>query len=522
MQDAASIRERLLRAALRRRASLWLAVLLPWLLLLSPVGLAVALAWIGWDYDRLRARVRSRWPGWLDQSLAWLEDSSALLQQATGAIARMQRERILRRLQADLRDDVIDSIVRERVRFDWRVLAASAAPALALFAWWQLSGEPVTARAVLARLAPQTSDVVVRVTPPRYTGAAPFESAPRDLTAPQYSVVAWCRRPGQETSGAIELSDGRRLAVGPACVQVRLGGALAWRWRGRRYQLAVRPDRPPEASVSAPRDLDGAQPVLISVRVRDDFRVRRASLHLTLARPAGGELQFIEREVALPESRDPRLLTWSKHWSLAELGMQPGDELYIHARASDNAEVAQSASSPTLALRLPQAEDDSSLALQRRVVAGIEQLRAELAAGSVTEEARLSRIDSLAGAQEALRERYAVYLDEEGDSAPIDAGVRPAVRRAAAHMIAAAEELRAGALDSAQGSSQRAWTAVAALAQAERMHLYPRHKAVLDGGLDAAGAASHQRAQGSASAGQPALRVPARIDTPFARAWGAP
>lgn len=522
MQAAASIHARLLRLALRRRAPLWLAVVLPWLLLLSPVGLGVATAWIGWDYDRLRVRVRRHWPGWLDRSLPWLEDSSALLLRADGAIARMQRERILRRIEADLGDDIVDSIVRERVRFDWRVLAASATPALALFIWWQLSGAPVTARDVLARLAPQTSDVVVRVTPPRYTGAARFESAPRDLTAPQYSVIAWCRRPGQDTRGVIELSDGRRLTVGPACVQVRATSALAWRWRGRRYQLAVRPDRAPEAAVSAPAALAGnAQAVLITVHVRDDFRVRRASLHFTLARTVDGELQFSEREVALPESRDPRLRTWSKQWTLAELGMQPGDELYLHARASDNAEVAQTASSPTVALRLPQAQEDGSLALQRRVVAGIGQLRADLAAGALTEETRLTRIDSLAGTQELLRERYAVYLDEEGELAPIDAAARPAVRRAVAHMIDAADELRGGALDRALASSQRAAALVASLAQAERMHLYPRGAAVLDG-ASYPGAAPRRRIQGGPLPGQPALRIPARIGTPFARAWGTP
>ena len=49
MHSAADIVDRLQYAATRRRAPLWLAVLLPWCLLLSVPGVLLAGVWIWWD-----------------------------------------------------------------------------------------------------------------------------------------------------------------------------------------------------------------------------------------------------------------------------------------------------------------------------------------------------------------------------------------------------------------------------------------------------------------------------------------
>ena len=66
--------------------------------------------------------------------------------------------------------------------------------------------------------------------------------------------------------------------------------------------------------------------------------VKRATLHLTLARGSGENIRFSDREMPMPESNDPHARNWTKQWTLAELGMEPGDELYFFVRATDNAE----------------------------------------------------------------------------------------------------------------------------------------------------------------------------------------
>lgn len=372
MQAAADILDRLWRVALRRRAPLWLVVALPWAALLSPLGVAVCALWAGWDAYRLRARVRSGWIGWLNASLPALEDSGALLLHAEGAIARMQRARILARIDTDLRDDVVANIVRERVRFDWRIAALSLAPALALLVFNQFSSEPVSAGAVLARLAQPPVQLVLRVTPPRHTALARFESAPRDLEVPQSSLLEWCLRGAPAASEKLELGDGRVLHAGRQCARASASGPILWRWRGRRFKLTVRPDAPPQVAIVMPKDPVHVLPAdahsaAITVRVRDDYRLRRAVLHFTLARGEGDDLQFSEREMAVPGVYDARSRTWSHRWSVEQLGMQAGDELYFYVRATDNGVNPQTSASPVYTLRLPLPDDEDTSARARRL-----------------------------------------------------------------------------------------------------------------------------------------------------------
>ncbi len=348
MHAAADIVDRLQFAATRRRAPLWLAVLLPWCLLLSPVGVAAAGGWIWWDYRRQNLRIERQWSGWLDACVTALEDSSALLREADTPIARLQRARLLRRLDTALRDDVVAGIVHAQVRFDWRWLAASVVPALALLGWQQFGG------ARLPRLADETSALVMRVTPPRYTGIAAFETSPRALEVPQYSLVQWCLRTPQPVATRVELSDGRELTVGRQCALWRADESLFWRWRGTRYNLLVRPDQAPRIAITAPLvaqlPADATQTTM-RVSVRDDHQVRRAWLHLTLAH-GGGNPRYTERDIALSDPGD-----WSRRWSMEELGMQPGDTLYFHVRATDNAEYPQTSVSPVYTVQLGEATE---------------------------------------------------------------------------------------------------------------------------------------------------------------------
>ncbi len=125
MQDGADLIKRLLASAARRRAFLWLAVLLPWIVMLSIPGILLALAWIGWDIWRLRQRVQRDWMRWLDGSVAALEDSSALLLEARTPVAQLQRRRLLARMNDALGDEVVAGVAAARVkRFDARWVQA--------------------------------------------------------------------------------------------------------------------------------------------------------------------------------------------------------------------------------------------------------------------------------------------------------------------------------------------------------------------------------------------------------------
>jgi hypothetical protein len=435
MPAAADLSKRLWHAALLRRAPAWIAGALPWCALPSIPGL---LAWAGLvavDAVRLRRRAGRDWARWLDDAVPELEDSSALLASAATPVARLQRERMLARLQASLGPDRMRGIVRGRLPAGYGWTAGSAlVAALAWGAGTAFHAVPGAAAPLgAAAAAPTAPELLVRVAPPKYTGAAPIETGPRDLLVPEGSVVEWCLKNPQAGAAVVELSDGRTLQPGRDCASLGATESLFWRWRGTRYNLRVTPDQPPEITVSTPVEMVHELPMdatsaAMAVTVRDDYAISRATLHLTLARGSGENIRFSDRELPLPASSDPRVRAWSKQWLLSELGMEPGDELYFLVRATDNAQRAHSVQSATYTLRLPApataAEDETtalpalakpeSLRSQRQIIIDTEQLVADMKGARRLDAATVrERSESIASDQAALRRRYGQFLGEE-------------------------------------------------------------------------------------------------------------
>ena len=453
MRDAADLlRGQLRRAVLRRRAPLWLATLLPllacalWLPAARPYTLAAPLlwaAWLLWDLARWRRRVGMQWAAWLDAAVPALEDSSALLAGAADTpIARLQQERLRVRLAGALGPDDYRAIARARAPAASMstLLPLLLALAVAGAAWgWQQRHQAGAAgghAAAPAARAIVDGEIYLRVVPPAYTGVAAFETAARDIEVPQYSDVRWCVRNAVGAQPVVELSDGQALPVRADCAQWRAGESIFWRARGKagtRYNVRVRRDQAPQVSVVAPNELITVLPadasgVQLELSARDDYAIVRASLHMTLARGSGENIRFSDREVPLPESADRKVRNWQKRWTLAVLGMEPGDELYFFVRATDNApEHAHTTQSPTYTLRLPGPAAESldatalpsmvkpeNLRSQRQIIMDTEQLLADLQAKPNMPRATLrERSESIATDQAQLRRRYGMFLGEE-------------------------------------------------------------------------------------------------------------
>ena len=561
MQAGADIVGRLWRAAWRRRAPIWLGAVLPWCLLLSVPGVLATVVLALWDGARLYRRVAANWARWLDSALPAFEDSSALLASAASPIGQLQRQRVMNRFTS--RD--LSNVARTRVDGGYHWIAVSFLAAGAVWAWGARANVPV-AIPKAAQAVVEKSRLVVHVVPPTYTAVPAFESAPRDLVAPQHSEVRWCT--SEAGDAVIELSDGRHLQVKAGCARSIATETVFWRWRGERYTLRVTPDAPPLISVTKPADMvqllaADAGSAAIAVSVRDDYLVRRATLHLTLARGSGENIRFSDRELALPQSSDPRVRNWSKQWSLHELGMEPGDELYFFVRASDNAEPPHNAQSPTYTLRLagPQIKEDETSALpmlvspeslrsQRQVIIDTEQLVADMKVQPRLAAATLrSRSEAIGADQARLRRRYGQFLgeestlfgdddhDKEGDkqgdkdggkrdvlaqfghahdqaeSATLfDEATKKILRRALAAMWDAEKALRALTPASALPPELKALEAVKQLQQADRIYLHktafappPIREEIRMSG-DVVGTRSYRREQG-----QPGEAVPAQL-----------
>jgi hypothetical protein len=558
MQAGADIAKRVLRAALLRRAAMWAAGALPWLAVRSWPGLCAWAAWCAWDGARLHRRVCAQWPRWLDDAMPELEDSSALLIEANTPLARLQRERLLARLDEGLGAARLRAIARERVRLGAGWFALSAAAAASLWAWAALppaTSSPVRAPGGKLSASSARRELVMTVTPPKYTGVQAIETAPRDLQMPESSEVQWCVANAATMDAPVELSNGQSLQAGRRCATWIASESVFWRWHGVRYNLKVTPDQAPEVTVTSPSAMvhelrEGASTAAMAISVRDDYRVQRATLHMTLARGSGENIRFSDREMPLPESPDPRVRTWSKQWTLAELGMEPGDELYFFVRATDNALKPHNVQSPTYTLRLPapvEAADEESQALptlvkpeslrsQRQIIIDTEQLIADMRArpGMSADTVR-DRSEAIASDQAALRRRYGQFLGEEStlfggaahdDDHPggkqdvlhefghahdqaenatlFDDATKKVLRRALAAMWDAEKSLRAIAPKSALPPENKALDAVKELQQADRIYLHktafapPPIKEDKRMTGDMAGAASYKREQDAA------------------------
>jgi hypothetical protein len=441
------LRRRLWNAVLRRCAPQWLAAVVPLAVaaILLPAARSIALAamipwaiWIATDIYRWRRRVAAQWTSWLNAAIPALEDSSTLLAaDATTPIARLQQQRLQARIASVLTDDDYGSIARDRVRFGALPLVLSLIVAGAA---WGYHGKQTTAPAATAVAQANKriidGEVYLRVTPPPYTRVPAFETAARDIQIPQYSEVRWCVRNPPAGHPVVELGDGASLQVTQDCASKRIEESLFWRARGTsstRYNIRVTPDQAPQVAIIEPTELIHIQPkdvktVQLSVSARDDYAVVRASLHMTLARGSGENIRFSDREVPLPQSSDPKTRNWKKQWTLAELGMEAGDELYFFVRATDNApDNPHTTQSPTYTLRLPGPEAESldstalpsmvkpeNLRSQRQIIIDTEQLVADLQAHPNMPAATLrSRSEGIAADQATLRLRYGQFLGEE-------------------------------------------------------------------------------------------------------------
>ncbi|NVM75950.1 hypothetical protein FHW83_001737 [Duganella sp. SG902] len=582
------LRDSLWAAILRRRVPQWLAVLAPlavaaivlhpattvsnaWLFVLSAV--ALCLVWIAVDAARWRHRINQQWASWLNQAIPQLEDSSTLLaEEARTPIARLQQQRLQARLASILAADDYKTIARQRARFTILPLVLSLLAAGSAAAWHtRPTAAPSPATAKQANKPIVDGEVHLRVTPPAYTGVAAFETGARDIQVPQYSEVRWCVRNPAGAQPVIELGDGQTLDVTPECAKLRVEDSLFWRARGAggtRYNIRVTPDQAPEITIAAPTELihllaKDAKAVQISVGAKDDYAIVRASLHMTLARGSGENIRFSDKEVPLPQSTDPKSRNWKKQWTLAELGMEPGDELYFFLRATDNAPSPHTAQSPTYTLRLPgpDAESLESTALptmtkpenlrsQRQIIIDTEQLVADLKAHPDMPAATLrNRSEAIAADQTKLRLRYGQFLgeesslfgeeeheehhesggaqerpgseisvmkafghahDQEGNATIFDPQTKAVLRRALAAMWDAEKALRAISPKTALAPEYKALDAIKELQSAERVYLHrtafvpPALKEEKRMTGDIVGAMSYKREQGAPNDSVPA------------------
>ena len=412
------------------------------LLLLLPLAVAAVAAKLAWqEAERLLAN-------WLDDAIAPLQDSSFLLTATPqSAIAALQQQRVHATLQQQLTElpPVLPAVL-PRSAYGLSV----GVTALSLLLWWwhmPVAAPPVEANNVrvdtVSALPPA---VTVSVTPPGYTGLAPFESPGGDIKIPEGSSVQFCllATDEQQAQLSVQWLDGetRPLSV-PAAHSDRVCNDWTFTFStgfrvlsdgepvpGLQGRLLLQRDQAPQITVRQPerelQDVDSGEYVLpLQLDVADDYGLHRASLHWTLARGGGENVRFTDREQRLPVGADPRRWLHEQSVRLRQLGMEPGDELYFYVVAEDNHQpVRQQSRSRTYILRHPVEQEGSDAGArlpadlgkakfrsQRQIILDTEALisqRKQLSAQQFRE-----RSEKLAQDQMILRLRYGEFLGEE-------------------------------------------------------------------------------------------------------------
>ena len=557
MSDVAEVRRRV-TAKLWRAASLhslpaWIAILAPWIILhqLWPVltGVFAAVLYFWWT----KKRIDAYWIRWSNASFPELEDSMHLLASdadtlALSAVAQLQRARLLQKIEHAFSEAACRRLVRQYLSFPRLVIVISC---LLAVAWFFLPAQtkPLKSNPLISDIkAKQTlqlhSALSMHVIPPAYTKLPAFTSAPKEMQVPENSQVRWCMAMPSGTEStkdalSINLSNGQTLNFVQGgesnCAEWQASETVFWSWSAdaakTRIVLKVQLDQAPQIKITAPTEMvqvlaQDAKQVRIALRITDDYQITQASMHMTLARGSGENIRFSDKEMPVPQSKDSKLREWDKLWSLSELGMEPGDELYVFVRATDNADKHPHITrSPTYTLRLPspEAAAEESLALpmlvkveslrsQRQIIIDTEQLLADIKANpKLNPNLIRTRSEMIAGDQGALRRRYGKFLGEEsslfgdddgdhsdhdghgkkGENAPVDLAAqyghahdqeenatlfdeatKKILRRALTAMWDAEKSLRAISPASALAPENKALEAIKQLQQADRIYLH--------------------------------------------------
>jgi hypothetical protein len=447
---------RLLLAALKQRLLSWVMMLAPWFLMpfnMALIGATVVLLVIIVEAVWMCKKVVTQLVKWLNAEFPNLEDSGALLDElqisTMSTIAQLQQQRLLTRIHTILDEKTIRDLAKKycAIHLLWVLLSFLCAGLL-------YASSMFTKKTIVAPIIQKTTiqsidrslTLKMRVTPPMYTGVAAFDSPAKELQVPENSEVQWCVVSVNEldkkaeqaniTKNKIQLSNGQVLDFKQTCVKWTATESLFWTWSGdknnSRTTLKVLADQAPVISVLQPKEFvqilsSDAKWATMEVNISDDYKIVLASLHLTLARGSGENIRFSDREIPIPQSKDPKVRHWEKRWSLQELGMEHGDELYFFVRAIDNAEVKPHViTSPTYTLRLPaivEEEEDTSvlpilakpesLRSQRQIIIDTEQLVADMKGGKLPSAVIQERSQVIASDQGVLRRRYGRFLGEE-------------------------------------------------------------------------------------------------------------
>lgn len=308
----------------------------------------------------------------------------------------------------------------------------------------------------LEQSIPSIKNVSITTKAPAYTSIKSQNYGFESIQVPENSTIKWkIETEGNTETVKLIFSDGRNLDLtnSGASFEVELKAT-----ENQIYQIAASNsdttvfseylsltaiiDQAPGFIVTSPTVIRSFisqtnKSFLVEMEVGDDYGITDVKLEATLARGSGENVRFREKTLVFDEVKGigtPKVLARTVLNS-DSLEMQPGDELYFYATATDNRPTPQIARSDTyFIIYADTAEANvmefSGLAIdlvpeyfrsQRQLIIDTEKLLAEQS--SISKKEFGDRSEIIGYDQNLLRKRYGDYLgqDDEGFSSGVPA-----------------------------------------------------------------------------------------------------
>jgi hypothetical protein len=308
----------------------------------------------------------------------------------------------------------------------------------------QVSVTPVLPASLEAKI-PAINAFTITVQTPAYTHLGTQYSKELSLQAPEKSIVSWQCELGKSVEQFEVIWNGKDTAVISSkseiyTWQLPLNNSLFYQFRyGNGKEWFVSPvytihaikDQSPVITVQNPAPytlvLYGKKPEInVDVQINDDYGLVQAQLIATVSRGSGESVKFKESKLPFDEKvAGKKQAQLHKNIDFNKLQMEPGDELYFYAEATDEANPANRSRSE---MYFVQYEDTTSQKLttmagisldnmpayfrsQRQIIIDTEKLIAEKK--SLSNENFQKRSNELGIDQKVLRLRYGQFLGEE-------------------------------------------------------------------------------------------------------------
>lgn len=299
---------------------------------------------------------------------------------------------------------------------------------------------------------PVLKNIEVLISPPTYTGLKKSRASDENLTIPYFSNIQWTLQYSYAPDsvqfvlgGDQEIDFNQKTATSFQVTQrISKNNFYFIKWKGASgdwqttdyFQIQVVQDKTPEIKVIgldpyASFPFDPEKSILLQAEISDDYGISDARIIATVSKGEGESVKFRDDTLRFNQS----FATRKKQYSLSRavpiktLGMEAGDELYLHFEAIDNRQPkAQITKTFKYIIAL---EDSTEVAMQmfgglavdrmpeyfrsqRQIIIDTEKLIAEeqkLDSKSFKEQSNNIGID-----QKVLRLRYGKFLGEEFES----------------------------------------------------------------------------------------------------------